>query len=81
MNDNTSFERYVAEAFDREGPGRPVPDAIHDDLLTRAGRQRQWPTWLAFVKEPPMRLTNSHAVGSPTLRVLATMAATSAGRP
>lgn len=76
MNDNTSFERYVAEAFDREGPGRPVPDAIHDDLITRAGRQRQWPTWLASVKEPPMRLTNSNAVGSPTMRVLATMLAT-----
>lgn len=76
MNDKTSFERYVIEAFDREGPGRPVPDAIHDELITRAGRQRQWPTWLASVKEPPMRLTNSNAVGSPTIRVLATMAAT-----
>jgi parallel beta-helix repeat protein len=75
MNDNTFFERYVAEAFDREGSGRPVPDAIHDDLITRAGRQRQWPTWLASVKEPPMRLSNSLAVGSPTVRVLATMSA------
>lgn len=76
MNDNTSFERHVAEAFDREGRGRPVPDAIHDELLTRAGRQRQWPTWLASVKEPPMRITNSNAVGSPTIRVVAIMAAT-----
>ena len=76
MNDKTSFERYVIEAFDREGPGRPVPDAIHDELITRAGRQRQRPVWLAYVKEPPMRLTNSLAVGSPTVRVLATMAAT-----
>lgn len=76
MNDNTSFERFVAEAFDREGPGRPVPDAIHDDLISRAGRQRQRPTWLAFLKEPPMRLSNSNAVGSPTVRVVATMLAT-----
>jgi nitrous oxidase accessory protein NosD len=76
MNDKTSFERYVIEAFDREGPGRPVPDAIHDELITRAGRQRQWPTWLASVKEPPMRLSNANAVGSPTIRVAAIMAAT-----
>lgn len=76
MNDKTSFERYVIEAFDREGTGRPVPDAIHDELITRASRQRQRPVWLAYVKEPPMRLTNSLAVGSPTVRVLATMLAT-----
>ena len=76
MNDKTSFERYVIEAFDHEGTGRPVPDAIHDDLITRAGRQRQWPTWLASVKEPPMRLSNSLAVGSPTVRVAAIVAAT-----
>ena len=76
MNDNTSFERYVAQAFDREGQGRPVPGAIHDDLISRAGRQRQWPTWLASIKEPPMRLDNHTAVGSPTVRVVAVLATT-----
>jgi parallel beta-helix repeat protein len=76
MNENTTFERDVAEAFDRESRGRPVPDAIHDELLTYAGKTRQWPGWLASIKEPPMRLSDSLAVGSPTVRVLAVLAAT-----
>jgi hypothetical protein len=76
MNDSTSFERYVAEAFEREGPGRQVPAAIHDDLLSRAGTSRQLPSWLASIKEPPMRISNTIAVGSPTARVVAIMAAT-----
>ena len=52
MNDDKAFERDVIEAFDREGAGRPVPDAIHDDLLTYADRTRQRPGWLASLKEP-----------------------------
>ena len=76
MNDNTAFERTVAEAFDREGRGRPVPDAIHDELTSYAGRTRQWPNWLASIKEPPMRLDNRTAVGSPTVRVVALLAST-----
>jgi hypothetical protein len=76
MNENTDFERYLAEAFDRQGPVRPVPEVIHDDLLSRAGKSRQLPGWLASIKEPPMRISNSLAVGSPTMRVAAVMAAT-----
>ena len=76
MNDNTPFERFVADAFDREGLGRPVPDAIHDDLLSRAGASRQLPGWLASIKEPPMRLSNTLAVGSPAVRVAAIVVAT-----
>jgi len=76
MNENTSCERFVIEAFGREGSGRPVPAAIHDELISRAGRKRQWPAWLASIKEPPMRISNSLAVGSPTVRVVAVVAAT-----
>lgn len=76
MNDDKTFERDVAEAFDRESPGRPVPDAIHDDLLTYAGRTRQQPTWLASLTEPPMRQAGSLAVGSPTVRAAAILVAT-----
>ena len=76
MNDTTAFERDLAEAFDRESRGRPVPDVIHDELLTYAGRTRQRPSWLASIKEPPMRHSDTLAVGSPTVRIAATMAAT-----
>ena len=75
MNDNTTFERFVADQFAREG--RPTPaGTVHDDILSRVSQARQRPRWLAFIKEPPMRLSSSLAVGSPTARVAAIMVAT-----
>ena len=38
----------------RSGPARGPRPA---QLINRAGRQRQWPTWLASLKEPPIDVT------------------------
>ncbi len=54
----------------------PLSDAFYDGLFSRAARKGPRPEWLALIKEPPMR-SNSHvAVGSPTVRVVAILAAT-----
>lgn len=75
MNDHVDFERLVSGHIAAEGV-TPPSDAFYDELFTRAGRSGQRPEWLALIKESPMR-TNSHiAVGSPTVRVLAILAAT-----
>ena len=76
MNDQSSFERLVADQFDRVGPGRAISDMIHDELLSQARQGRQRPRWLALIKEPPMRTSSRLAVGSPAARVVAILVAT-----
>ena len=75
MNDHVELERTVAEHIANEGVSPPA-DAFYDELITRAHQSGQRPEWLALIRERPMR-TNSHlAVGSPTARVAAVLAAT-----
>ncbi len=75
MNEQNDFERLVADQLANAGVGMPPGSAI-EDTIARAGGTRRLPQWLALIKEPPMR-TNSHlAVGSPTVRVAAILAAT-----
>jgi hypothetical protein len=75
MNDQQSFEREVATWIAAEGTGT-APVQILDDILTATSRKRPLPGWLALIKEPPMRISNSVAVGSPMVRVAAIMVAT-----
>ncbi|MEX1336382.1 MAG: hypothetical protein AB1Z66_13905, partial [Candidatus Limnocylindrales bacterium] len=75
MNEQSDFERYVADQLSSAAVGTPPESAIAE-TIERAGGSRRLPAWLALIKEPPMR-TNSHvAVGSPTVRVAAVLAAT-----
>jgi hypothetical protein len=75
MNQQSDFERLVADQLASAGVGLPPGSAI-EDTISRAGGSRRLPEWLALIKESPMR-TNSHlAVGSPTVRVAAVFAAT-----
>jgi len=75
MNEHIDFERTVAGHIADEGVS-PPSDAFYDELFSRAADKGPRPEWLALIKEPPMR-TNSHlAVGSPTFRVAAILAAT-----
>jgi F-box protein 11 len=75
MNEQSDFERFVADQLGSAGMGMPSESAI-EDTIARAGGSRQLPEWLALIKEPPMR-TNSHlAVGSPTVRMAAIVLAT-----
>jgi parallel beta-helix repeat protein len=76
MNEERSFERFVADHVAAQQGGVPLPDDFFDEMHSFATTTRQRPEWLALIKEPPMR-TNSHlAVGSPTVRVAAILIAT-----
>ena len=75
MNEQTDFERLVADQLASAGVGMPPRSAI-EDTITRAGGTRRLPEWLALIKESPMRTNNHLAVGSPTVRVVAIMAVT-----
>ena len=72
MNEQTDFERLVADQIANAGVGMPSEPAIEDTIM-RAGGSRRLPEWLALIKEPPMRTNNHLAVGSPTVRVVAIM--------
>lgn len=76
MNDSRSFERFVADNVAGEMGGVPLPEDFYDDMHTFARHTRQRPGWLALTKEPPMRISDTVAVGSPTVRALAILAAT-----
>jgi hypothetical protein len=74
MNEHVDFERIVAHGIAGEGVS-PPSDAFYEELFSRAARTGPRPEWLALIKEAPMRTNNHLAVGSPTLRLAATMAA------
>ena len=76
MNEERSFERFVADNVAGNAQGTPLPDDFYDDIHSFATTTRQRPEWLALIKEPPMRTNSRVAVGSPTVRVLAVVVAT-----
>ena len=75
MSDRIHFERLVNERFAREHDVRP-PDGSVDEILILADRTRPLPRWLAVIREPSMRYSSTLAVGSPTARLVAILAAT-----
>lgn len=75
MSDERSFERFVADHVAGAAGQVPLPDDFYQDIHAFASRTRQRPEWLALIKEPPMRLSNRVAVGSPMARISATAVA------
>ena len=75
MNEQSDLERLVADQLASAGVGMPPESAI-TETIARAGGTRRLPEWLALIKEPPMRTNSNLAVGSPTVRVVAILAAT-----
>ena len=75
MRTDDRLERLLIEVLAAGTPSRP-PDRLEPETLRALQRVRRWPRWLALIKEPPMRLPNSLAVGSPMVRVAVIMAAT-----
>ncbi|MFV2063500.1 MAG: right-handed parallel beta-helix repeat-containing protein [Chloroflexota bacterium] len=75
MNDDRNLERTIASTYEETAPPRE-PRGLLDDILLTTRQTRQRPSWLALIKEPPMRISSSIAVGSPTVRVAAIMVAT-----
>lgn len=75
MNEQQAFERLVADSVSGLGPLAPSDGAV-ERTIARADCKRQRPTWLALIKEPPMRTDSRLAVGSPTVRIAAIAIAT-----
>ncbi len=76
MNDSNAFERFVADQFDRARDAAPATESALESITQQAAQTRQRPRWLAIIKEPPMRISSTLAVGSPTARVAAILVAT-----
>ena len=76
MNDERSFERFVADNVAGAAGSVRLPDDFYDDIHAFASRTRQRPEWLALIKEPPMRIDSTLGVGSPTARVAILVATT-----
>ena len=75
MNDEVRFERLFADGLHELAPRR-APDRLRTTIKAETGETRPRARWLALIKEPTMRTNNRVAVGSPTARVAAIMAAT-----
>jgi nitrous oxidase accessory protein NosD len=75
MNDDARFERLFADGLHELAPRR-APDRVRTTIRAQTGETRPRARWLALIKEPTMRTNNRLAVGSPTVRVAAIMAAT-----
>ena len=75
MNDEVRLERLFADGLHELAPRR-APDRLRTTIKAETGETRPRARWLALIKEPTMRTNNRVAVGSPTARVAAIMAAT-----
>jgi dipeptidyl aminopeptidase/acylaminoacyl peptidase len=75
MNTDTDLQRQVTKVFADAAP-MGYPDELLARVLTTTSRVRPRPTWLANIKEPPMRYPARVAVGSPTLRLASILALT-----
>ena len=76
MNDDRAYERLFAEGLTERSLPRARPPARLRPIKSTTGRMRPRPRWLALIKEPPMRISSRVAVGSPTARLAAILAAT-----
>ena len=74
MIDDPVLESELAALFTETAPSRP-PEHLLSDIVSTASRRRHRPRWLALIKEPPMRVSSRVAVGSPTARLAAILAA------
>ena len=76
MNDERSFERFVADNVAGAAGSIRLPDDFYDDIHAFASRTRQRPEWLALIKEPPMRIDSTVSASGRRWPRLATIAAT-----
>jgi parallel beta-helix repeat protein len=70
-----SFEGFVADSVAGDSRGTELPEDFYAAMHDHASRTRQHPSWLALVKEPPMRISSRVAVGSPALQATGTILA------
>jgi len=72
MSTNTAFERLLASVM-ADAAIDGDPEQAIERILTTTGRIRPLPRWLVLLKEPPMRISERVATGSPTLRRVAVL--------
>jgi hypothetical protein len=74
MTDDRQAERQVPALFEAAAPAN-APLRLRTEIrgIPRSTRQRA--RWIAFIKEPPMRLANHVIVGSPMARLTTTATA------
>lgn len=75
MNNDHDLQRRISGVFADEAPSG-YPEELLGRVLTTTSRTRPRPTWLANIKEPPMRIPARVVVGSPTLRLATILALT-----
>jgi parallel beta-helix repeat protein len=75
MNDDARFERLLGDDMHALAPTR-APDQLRNRIKSETSGMAPRPRWLALIKETPMRTNSRLAVGSPTWRVAAVIAAT-----
>ena len=75
MNDDARYERLYADVLGNVVPSR-APAELRFAIKSSTSRMRPRPHWLAVLKEPPMRISSTVVVGSPTARTAAILAAT-----
>jgi hypothetical protein len=75
MNTDHDLQRRITGVFANEAPSG-YPEELLGRVLTTTSRTRPRPTWLADIKEPPMRIPARVVVGSPTLRLAMILALT-----
>ena len=68
MNTDHDLRRQVTHVFADEAPAG-YPEELLGRVLSTTSRTRPRPTWLADIKEPPMRIPARVTVGSPTFRL------------
>jgi len=75
MNVDHDLGREIASVLSEAAPAR-APEHLLPSVISSARRRRRWPRWYALIKEPTMHSDSRLAVGSPTARLVAVMAAT-----
>jgi hypothetical protein len=73
MNDDARLERLFADALTQAAPPR-APEGLRLQIKASVRQTRPRPRWLALLKEPPMHLQMTVAVGSPMARLSSTPA-------
>jgi hypothetical protein len=75
VTDDPRLERLFSDTLAASAPTH-APDRLRAEVTTALSQRRPRPRWLAMIKEPPMRISSGVAVGSPSARLAALVAAT-----
>jgi Tol biopolymer transport system component len=64
-------DRSVIDDLRAAGTSISAPEGLRASIVSTTSRVRPRPRWLALLKEPPMRIHSTVAVGSPVIRLAA----------